>query len=266
LFIFIILTHETFGFFTLPLLFLLSFNYYKGKKIWERGIFSFIILSPSIFAFLFVLSQQGNQEIALTIWNSWQTIPDSEIPVNSLQAIGWNTIGTLKLHILRNFFQKDQNIYTFFNWCIIFPAVYYLVTNFLLVFKKKSTVYTENHKTTFSSIFLFQLLCLLPLFTVLSIDYVRLFFYLSTTSFAAFLIIQPEVQENLFPSIFYKKTEALNRRFELLLPPSKTIIALLMLTIGIANCSDMIDYTNSVIYQILFVFSELISFAISAIF
>jgi hypothetical protein len=252
--------HEVFGFFFLPVFSLLLFNYFKNKGVWKACAFSFISLAPCILTFLFILSKQGSPEIALTIWNSWQSVPDSEVPFNAVQAIGWDTVGTFMYHFKNNFLRSVYGVRSLFYWMIIFPVIYYILINSLAVFRKRPEVYTEKHRTVFSTILLFQFLCLFPLFTVLSTDYARLFFYLTASSFALFLLIPIHILENLFPPVFYKSVKKINKGFDMLLPPSRTIITLLIITIGIPAATYAIEfgYINSVLSRVFLLLTKLL--------
>lgn len=62
--IFMILSHEVFAFFALPILFLLLYSKYKNKGFLTSIVTSLLYLLPSIIAFFSTLYFSGNQEIA----------------------------------------------------------------------------------------------------------------------------------------------------------------------------------------------------------
>ncbi|MDR3340895.1 MAG: hypothetical protein LBT25_12560 [Candidatus Symbiothrix sp.] len=261
--IFIILTHEVFAFFALPVLFLLLFNFFHEKrKIYASIGFSLAVLFPSILTFLLVTVNHGDQTTVQAIWDSWSAISGKEIiripGNNAVDAIGWPGIDTLFFHFRINFLLEEFYILSIWYWLIVFPVVYYISTNAFSVFKKRPEVYTENDRTILSSILCFQLLCLSPLFVCLSIDYIRLFFYLTASSFALFLMVPQNVLANLFPVLPVQLIKKINKGFDLVLPPSKTTLAFLMLIVGISYSGFTLKtiWMSTMVYRIFLLFSE----------
>ena len=258
--VFGILCHEIFAFFALPILFLLLFNQYKNK----RGIIlATLSLSPSIFAFFLVVIMHGNIETAQSIWDSWCAIlgkTPSEVDhwnVAGISAIGWTSRWALGYCFRGNFLTVDKGIISSSVWCITFPVVYYIAVNALLVFRKNENIFTNKHKTVLSSILLFQLLCLSPVFVFLSCDYMRVFFYWIASSFAIFLLV-PMDKIKLFPAVFVNFVERINKVMINILPPSKTTLVFLIMFIGI--CPYWFDieraYKTTMLYNILFILSK----------
>jgi len=259
--VFIILSHEVFAFFSIPILFLMFFNEYKNKGIVKSITLSFLCLAPSISAFLLAVFMHGNEETAQIIWNSWITILNldtssvvsySSMPYSPIKAIGWTTDFVVKKHLGMNFFTIDHNIVSLVVWAVTFPVVYYIVTNALLVFRKNDNCFTDRHKTILSSVLIFQLLCLLPIFGVLSCDYIRAFFYWIASSFAIFLLIPIDNIEKLFPKKFVNSVERINGTLVSIMQPSKTNLVFLMLFIGITPASFIIEesYQSTMLYNI----------------
>lgn len=237
----IILTHEVFVFFTFPILFLLLFKHYESKGILRSIIFSLLCLLPGILAFLSTLLWKGDQEIAQNIWNSWAEILNLEKEEigSAVEAIGWSSSETFKMHFTINFLTidrvKDFPIPSLLGWMITFPVIYYISTNALLVFRKNEKIFTKCDKTILSYILIFQLLCLFPVFAILSVDYVRIIFYWIASSFAIFLLIPAEKITELFPSAFVCFVERVNLLFNKKYLQTKTFIILLMLFLGITS-------------------------------
>jgi len=258
--IFIILSHEVFAFFALPILYLLLFNQYKAKGILRSSVFSFLCLLPSIFAFVLTILYHGDPQTAQSIWASWSGILDKETSRIgwSVSAIGWSSKSAIIMHLKINFLYKDQGILYFLMWFVTFPVVYYISTNALLTFRKNDTVFTNQHKTVLSSILIFQLLCLSPVFIALSCDYIRTFFYWIASSYAVFLIIPINQTEKLFPSFFVRFVESKNAGLLKILHPTKTALVFLMMFIGISGYWCIIEwaYKNTMIYNILLVLSD----------
>jgi hypothetical protein len=100
----------------------------------------------------------------------------------------------------------------------------------------------------------------LPVFIFLSCDYLRLFSYGIISSFAIFLIVSEKTLENLFPHKFVQVVCRMNTGFNALIPPTKTIIVILALLIGICPTNDYFfiskAFMTSMLGQILALLSE----------
>jgi len=205
----------------------------------------------------------GNIETAQSIWDSWCAIlgkTPSEVDhwnVAGISAIGWTSRWALGYCFRGNFLTVDKGIISSSVWCITFPVVYYIAVNALLVFRKNENIFTNKHKTVLSSILLFQLLCLSPVFVFLSCDYMRVFFYWIASSFAIFLLV-PMDKIKLFPAVFVNFVERINKVMINILPPSKTTLVFLIMFIGI--CPYWFDieraYKTTMLYNILFILSK----------
>ena len=265
LFVFIVLCHEIIGFFALPILFLLIFNQYKRKGNLQAVAISSLCLLPSIVAFFLVILMHGNYETAQAIWDSWHVITNqvsSKVDLwnaTSVSAIAWSSKWVVAFHLKSNFLADDQSIFSSLVWVIILPVVYYITTNTLLVFRKVENDFTNQHKTVLSSVLIFQLLCLSPVFAVLSNDYIRIYFYWITSSFSIFLLIPIEKIEKLFPAGFIHVVEYINNMLANILRPSKTTLVFLMMFIGISGCGFALELgflKTTMLYNVLWVLSK----------
>ena len=261
-----ILIHEASAFFILPILFLLVFNEYRNKTFLQSITLSFVILLPSICAFLLTLYYHGDMKTAQTIWDSWVAVANlnpaklSNFSHGAISSIGWTSKWTFKMHFVINFFNQSMRVMAMFFWSMIIPVVYYIVTNALLVFRKNESIFTNKDKTVLSSILVFQLLCLLPFFLILSCDLGRVIFYWTASSFAIFLLTPKEETENLFPSFFTEFIERINKGLTNILRPTKTTVVLFMIIIGIpvVGFSFKGVVGSSVVYNILWILSRLL--------
>jgi hypothetical protein len=262
--VFMILNHEVFAFFSLPILFLLFF--YTSKTKYNQVVLSlfiaFVTLLPSIFAFVLVSINHGDRAMAQAIWDSWNIIANQALTVlpgnNALDAIGWKGIDTLFFHFNINFGMEEYYILSIWYWLFVFFIVYYITMNALLVFKKRPEIYTKNDRIVLSSIWLFQGMCLLPMFICLSIDYLRIFFYLTASTFALFLIVPKEEFARIFPAFWINWAKKSNEKLDLILSPSRTTVAFFMLTVGIAYSGFVLKtiWMSTMIYRIFLLFSQ----------
>jgi len=264
--VFMILTHEVFGFFTLPVVFfLLVYVFWKKKQmnILVSGLVAFISILPGLIAFLSVLDAHGTPAIAQAIWDSWRGLSmEALTPVlpsgNAIHFLGWPSGSTFFFHFNINFLKEEYYLLSIWYWLLAFFVVYYIMTNASLVFKKQPEVYTLDDRKVLSAILSFQFFCLLPLFLFLSIDYIRLFFYLTTSSFALFMLIPSKIFTELFPRPWLRGMYKLNSKIDILLPPSKTTVAFLMMVIGISYSGFVLKtiWMSTMIYRIFLLFSE----------
>jgi len=231
----------------------------------KSGVISLLCILPSIVAFLLVIQMSGNYDIAQAIWDSWHIIynqPLSEVGHwngTSISAIGWPSKWAVVLHVKSNFLSNYFNVASILVWMITFPVVYYISTNTLLAFRKNENDFKNQHKTALSSILIFQLVCLSPVFMVLSNDYSRIISYWIMSSFAFFLLIPIDKIASLFPVVLVNFVERINEMMTNMLQPSKTTLAFLMMFIGISGCGFTIEagYVKStMVYNILFVLSK----------
>jgi len=259
--------HEVLGFFVIPFLFLLYFNEYGKKGILQSIALSFVFLLPSICTFLLTLKYHGNLEIAQTIWNSWVAVANlnaaelTKYSHGALSAIALTCEYVFAIHLKINYLNSDRSVSSIVFWAMIIPLVYYIVTNALLVFRKNESIFTNRDKTVLSSVLIFQLICLLPCFSVLSCDLGRIIFYWIASSFVIFLLISKEKIANLFPAGYVRFIEKINRGLTNILHPTKTTVALLMMFTGIPvfgfNFPSII--ISSMIYNVLRMISILLS-------
>jgi hypothetical protein len=263
LLIFTILIHEVFAFFSLPVLFLLFCNIYEKKGNYKSLVLSAVSLLPSIAAFFLMLFMHGNRETAQAIWDSWCIILNQETSevgyFNAIGSIGWTSKYAVNLHLRQNFMTIDAGISSLWVWCVIFPVVYYIATNALLVFKKNESIFTNKDKTVLSSVLIFQFLCLVPVFLLLSCDYGRVIFYWIASSFVLFILVPKKKIEALFPIFFVEFIERINTGLTNILRPMKTTLVFLMMFVGVAPVSfSLIGAINSsMIYNILCIFPEI---------
>jgi len=259
---FMILNHEVFAFIALPILFLLLFNLYKNNGVFRSAFLALLLLSPSILCFLLCVLHRGTPGTVSAILASWAPLlgtiatKTGEVPV-AIAALGWATDDAFRFHIQVNFLSRDWGIGSLLAWTVTFPLVYYIASNALLAFRKCEHDFTEHHKTVLSSLLFFQLLCLFPVFALLSCDYLRVIFYWTASSFALFLLVPREKIESLFPGILFHFVKHFNNVLAHVLPPSKTSLAFLMLFLGITPVFfNIIDaFRTTMFYNVLSILS-----------
>lgn len=228
--IFGLFLHEAYMFFGIPILFLILWQDQKHRYS------NIALISLIILAFAILCAHKGNEEIANSIINSWKTAcPNLNLFFNydnSIGALSWPLFQTVKFHISKNIGIQYHLLGIPF-WCLLYIVIYYFITFFLQAFHKKSD-FDDGTRNSLSSCFLIISFCMLPMFTMLSCDYARLFQYISITSFSAVLILSPEVINGILPLKLVSFSKNLNDKLMTYFPINKSIMILILLTMGIS--------------------------------
>lgn len=235
-----LLLHEAFLFWGFPLYALLLFSDKSSRRINDA-----LMIVAVLFTFGLMCLYKGDKTIACSIVESWNTIIAGSPMVyvdgisvaeegnNSIQAIGWDSVETFIRHFRFNF--KGVSDDGSSNWSPLFirmafmAAAYYFATNFLFVFRRKDSDLNEDDRTNLSSIFLITLVCLLPMFTILSIDYGRLYQYLFVVSFISLVIVPRQRFTLMIPKRIRAMAVRINSGMNRFLPPSKGLMIILLL-------------------------------------
>ncbi|MDE7437843.1 MAG: hypothetical protein K2M93_05105 [Muribaculaceae bacterium] len=233
------------------LLLILGLYLHEAFIFWGFPIYAVILLSKNhkqllnwilacvplvIFALLSIF--KGNTEIAHGIVDSWNSVipekPLSYALKNSIGALGWETKDTFLTHLKYNI-----NISGGGYGIILLPlyllAGYYMFTNFLYVFNKQSIEDKNASKLAISLVYSLIIVCMIPMFTVLSCDTGRNFQYLSVVAFATFLIIPQELIISAFPNWYRRTIIKFNDMIFKLLPPNKGLMIIMLLFIGMSS-------------------------------
>lgn len=224
--------HEAFVFWGLPIIALLLFN---GNLKSKQGIgYSIVIIG----VFLFLSVYHGSVQHVSAIVTSWQgLLGENVISIeknNSIGAIGWDTLAAIRGHIRLNF-SGMLGWVTFFIRPLEFMLAYYFVVNFLWVFSERNS-FNENDRTNLSVLFLFSVVCMLPMFLFLSCDYARLYQYVVISAFTPFLLFSRERLSKLFPKKIYDFIAALNKKINQIIVPTKGIMILILLLFAVPPC------------------------------
>ncbi len=260
------LCHEAFFFYCVPLLSMLII--YDKKDI--PSLFARLAAcTPMYIAMLFACVYHGDLSIAQKIQNSWvDIIPGwtADIPYSnadniynsSIGALAWTTDFAIKYHLKINFLYTSLRIPGYIIRPLAIILVFYFVVNYLRFFASKEV---SSRISSFFCIFFFQFLSLLPLFTILSCDTMRICFYWLTSSFAFFLILPPEKTRVLFPSFYYNPVLKIQLLGEKILHPNKAItFALIFFMCAPFGGNNILNaITTSVIMEYVRIFIDFLS-------
>lgn len=232
IFAFLLLTfglfiHEAFIFFGFPIYALLLFSLKNHRYT------NYTLIVLPIIIFLVLCKFKGSTDTAISIVNSWNNVlPDSPLiytKYNSIGALGWETISTFIYHIKLNTSPGGWGL--IFIPLVIFAA-YYMFTNCFLVFNQHSKIDKNTNRLCVSLLYSISIVCLLPMFTVLSCDLGRVFQYSAVATFAAFLILPNNMIIDIFPKWYRHYIEYFNYNFNRFLPPSKGLLLVLLFLLG----------------------------------
>lgn len=228
-----LLCHEAFLFWGIPVYFMLIVS--DRKHIVQSFIAIIVVLCTAWFAFTF----KGEMDVACAIVDSWNPLMNNELDYernNSIGALGWDAAETMIMHLRINFYFGNGSYMKAVYRAMTFLLVYYMVVNFLFVFKLKGSSLDESDRINLGAVVLLQGICLLPLFTVLSCDYIRVYQYITLSTMAVFLIVDKNVLKHAFPQFYLKAIAKFNRLYMRCLSPTK---GLLLLMLFIVNESDV---------------------------
>lgn len=217
--------HEAFMFFGVPISALLILR----SKL---PLSKYIPLACVFIVFILLCLCKGNPDVASGIVASWNRIlPDSpllDMKANSIGALGWDTAHTFNRHFTINFSYRS------FGWlwvvwrAIFFILIYYLIVNFLYVFRGNSN-FDSLDRNNISVLYLFSVLCLLPMFTVLSCDCGRVYQYAWMATFVTFLLVPRNTISSLFGSKAISNAQSINQCLDRIVPPRRWLIIVMLL-------------------------------------
>ena len=230
-----LLSHEGYGIWALPSLFLLIFFYIRKFLInnLKSLLTSFILISPSILIFIICIIFKGNKNNAIAIHNSWKDFKDVMPSTGLLDsvypegAIAW--IG----ESLNTTFQLSISSLGKFNLFIFWHPLMWTITMFFAI-----RLYCGMKKDPFFNLkklfILIQLIPFTPLF-IIAHDYGRWIFIWLTSSCLLFsLIIKIFKKESIQLEEKVKKIKTLNKLFPVI--KNQRNYNTIILLLGLPHC------------------------------
>ncbi|MCM1336877.1 MAG: hypothetical protein NC187_06665 [Candidatus Amulumruptor caecigallinarius] len=228
-----LLIHEAFFFWGAPIPMLMLLMYSRKKII--GAIYCGVILMLQV-ALCF---HHGTPEIANAIIESWQGLfkEASELRGSGLSGLSWEAVTTFRSHIHMNF--QDQTD-TGMGWgvsvlrLVTFLINGFVVTQFVNTFTRAAgSDQGSEHSLLMTNLYLLLCVCMIPMFTLLSCDYARLYQYLTVTSMMSFLMLPHAKLKSalswFFPRSIHRCVGAINR---LSLTRRQWIVSILLLFAG----------------------------------
>lgn len=222
--------HEPFFFWGVPIFLLLLLGGGKSsKQRWGNSIFALAVFA----AFIPQLIYKGDTPTANAIVEAWNNQFGEPVlgnsSYNSIGALTWNLKETLQSHFHLNTYGAYSMPYGLFWQPLWGIAIYYFCTNFIFVFHRPGMKNVQERKLAFSSVYLLTLICMLPMFTILSTDFSRSYCYVSVTALATLVIFPANYIIKLFPHFYLRMVERINNFLVRYFPPSRPIMVFLLL-------------------------------------
>lgn len=233
-----ILSHEAYVFFSIPIISLVMWSSMFNKSMKK----TFLSLIPSFLAFLMTFYFKGNIVMANEIWDTWKPWIGNEVSMGvSLYSLGWETGNTILYHLNLNFIEpisRSVPVPSVVKWVFLTAVVFYLLTTTFYMYDD-STERDKRRKFIVTIAFL-QFLFMLPLFTILSCDYLRIVHYWTISTVSIYLFVPKRVIMDIIPSWLTNIISSIIK----LIPESKIVFYIILIIIGAYQHSTM--YINSI--------------------
>lgn len=229
--------HEAYLFWGIPLSVAVLYGYTRRPAVAVASSLLFI----GCFALMCVY--KGDSSNVEAILDSWHRLLGDEYHKSGLSivALGWNAVHTFWVHFNLNFHVSLFEVNVGWMGAVIqllfFMATYYFILNFSWTFRRPTSDFTAADRTNLSAIYLLCALTLLPMFTILSCDYSRLYQYLFVASYAAVLILPRGVCTAMLPGKYLIYVGRMNASIDRCLLSSKGLMVLLLLLLAVAPYS-----------------------------
>lgn len=198
-----IFTYEPSFFFIVPILMFLYWNSLEQKEIVHNISNVLKVFFIPLLCMFFVCTAKGSKDIADVIWNSWQPLFDYQGVIcekigNAVAFLGMPSKDAIMMHLGYNYGIGTHEKYGF-NPLVVSGSLLMFIGIYFLMVKIPSLKHqTKGNKILLSDMYIFQFICLLPMFTILSCDFGRTINYvIYTTYFLVFFIEKHQVRYNL---------------------------------------------------------------------
>lgn len=202
----IILTHEATCFFTSPLMMVVF--YFNENSKWLnkekiRSLLCLFIVPVIVMGLSFLM--KGTQDTACAIWESWipvfERYPESNVLPEMGIAVAWigrSALDAFSFHLEENFQYREGLLYILWNVISLFAmfyATFHITANNPYINMKKGMIEKYSIDWNAGNILLFQFVCMIFMFTILSCDFSRTILYgVSSTLFMDYAIDRNRVK------------------------------------------------------------------------
>lgn len=228
LFALTLLCYEPFIFFGIPFAILLT---HLKSKNWLLSIISWF---PSYLTFFMTCLYSGSQHIYDAIWMSTQGFLEAPGIMSFLLD---KSTDVMLFHFHINFINGSSSTPSILVSIITLSCMIYFCVNATAIYNQDAKVI---HQRQYILLLLaFSIVCLTPMFTVLSIDYARTFTYAAISSYIIFFTLKEEELLLIFSPKAYYISNKLLSTCDKYIKPSKGKILFIMMFVGLSQCSGM---------------------------
>ena len=216
-----ILLHEPYAFYGLPIVMLLT--YLRTYKL-NKSLFCWI---PSFAAFLLCLKYSGNAEAYAAIMRSIKPYADYH---SVIEFFTFDSLSVMRMHLHYNFFAVLNHLPTIIGSIGSILVTLYYGAN--ATSQYTNTCVSPQERTNYFAILSFLMLCQIPMFTVLSIDYTRTCIYASISAYIVFFCLDTESCTKLLPRWYRNLAESFLTAMNRIVPPTRLKIFAIAFFIG----------------------------------
>ncbi len=217
-----ILCHEPFAFWSMPLLLLIT---HLRTHHWGKALVGWL---PSAMVFLLCLSQAGNTDQYQLIRKSTEAF--LAYP-NVIDFLSFDKEYVMLFHLRYNFLDSVYGVPNVIGSVVSILLAIYMGTMAQSAFQVSSVRYRQE-QLCYSAMFLGLLVCLIPMFTILSTDYTRTIMYASLSSYFVLFTLTEKERMQLVPHFIQRYVGRFLDVLEHILPPTRSKICLLVLMLG----------------------------------
>lgn len=216
-----ILLHEPYAFYGLPIVVLLT--YLRTNKL-SRSLLCWI---PSFAVFLLCLKYSGNAEVYAAIMQSIKPYADYH---NVIEFFTFDSLSVMRMHLHYNFFAVLNHLPTIIGSIGSILVTLYYGAN--ATSQYTNTCVSPQERTNYFALLSFLMLCQIPMFTVLSIDYTRTCIYASISAYIVFFCLDTESCTKLLPRWYRNMSERVLTTMNRIVPPTRLKIFAIAFFIG----------------------------------
>ena len=216
-----ILLHEPYAFYGLPIVMLLT--YLRTNKL-SRSLLCWL---PSFTAFLLCLKYSGNAEVYAAIMQSIKPYADYH---NVIEFFTFDSLSVMRIHLHYNFFAVLNHLPTIIGSIGSILVTLYYGAN--ATSQYTNTCVSPQERTNYFALLSFLMLCQIPMFTVLSIDYTRTCIYASISAYIVFFSLDAESCTKLLPRWYRNTSERVLTTMNRIVPPTRLKIFAIAFFIG----------------------------------
>ncbi|MCM1337656.1 MAG: hypothetical protein NC187_00410 [Candidatus Amulumruptor caecigallinarius] len=226
-----VLLHEAFIFWgaPLPLLILLT----SAQKRRDGALTVCIVLA----AFLLQCYWHGDSSVTEGIVASWRgLLPHwNSLNAHSIGGLDWELLPTLDKHFHGNFHSGSIGWWQAAERALVYIVNSFVVTQFAGVFTREASEGRGRELTVrVTRTYLLVSICMVPMFTVLSCDFGRLYLYLTSATVLASMIIPADVTDKATGRFLTGAVTRWTDMIDRLLPLRRRrwVVAVLLLVVG----------------------------------